>query len=166
MRNLQKYILISLCLFTSIISFGQQTEQLTEAQKRERVEKQTKPFKIDYFTKDTNVFYVLEASIDKGKIVINDNATIKEVSGKLPYATGDFEIEMINNQGEIIGRHFIENPLIIRSCDEKSSTVTTINKGTVFIPFIKSNLIATLVFKKNKERIGQVDISNVAINKN
>ncbi|MCB0464655.1 MAG: hypothetical protein KDC78_03115 [Aequorivita sp.] len=150
--------LISACLF---FTFSVKAQEENDEQKRDRVEKNTKPFNMNYFSKAENSFYVLEANVANNKIVIDSTATILVVPGKLPYPSGNFKVSVLDNQGEKLTEYFIQDPLIARSCDGESNNLSPLETGRISIVLPKNNAIATLIFTRDKERVDTVDISDL-----
>lgn len=148
------------CLFLTIAAKAQEENN---EQKRERVEKSTKPFNPSYFSLSENSFYVLEAMIVNNQIVIDSTATISVVPGKLPYPSGNFKVAVMDKQGKQITEYFMQDPLNIHSCEGENNHVGSLKNGRVFISLPKNNSIGKLIFSRDKERIGTVDIGDLIV---
>ncbi|MCZ4319202.1 hypothetical protein O4H26_09380 [Aequorivita viscosa] len=151
---------ITACLLLSIAA---QAQEENDEQKRALVEKNTTPFNLNYFSISENSFYVLEAMVVNNKIVIDSSATISVVPGKLPYPSGDFKVSILDKQGNQILEYFMQDPLIARSCEGEKNHTTPLEKGRAYISLPKNNTISTLVFTRDKEQIGTVDIGNLIV---
>jgi hypothetical protein len=161
MKTINKIFFITACLLLTITVKAQEENN---EQKRDRVEKSTKPFNPNYFSIAENSFYVLEAMVINNKIVIDSTATIKVVPGKLPYPNGDFKVSILDKQGQRISEYVMQDPLIARSCEgENNNNITPLDKGRAFIALPKNNNIGTLVFSRGKERVGTVDIGDLIV---
>ncbi|MGB5237183.1 MAG: hypothetical protein WBM43_09285 [Flavobacteriaceae bacterium] len=150
------WVLVSI-LFISTISFSQDDK----SQKRDETEKNTSPFSINHFSKDSNSYYVLKARVSAGKIVIDEEATIKEVGGKLPYPSGNFRVEILDLEGKALADFNMQDPLLVRSCDEGGNHITNIDTGTVYIPMPKSSDIANIRFSRDRETIQEIEVTEV-----
>lgn len=160
MKTLNNLFFITACLLLTIAA---QAQEENDEQKRERVEKNTKPFNPSYFSLSENSFYVLEAMVVDNKIVIDSTATISVVPGNLPYPNGDFKVSILDKQGKQISEYFMQDPLIARSCEGENNNITPLEKGRVFISLPKNNSIGTLIFTRGKERVGTVDIGDLIV---
>jgi len=160
MKTLNKILFILACLLLTISAKAQQE---SDQQKRERVEKNTEPFNPNYFSIAENSFYVLEATIEDNKIVIDSTATIAVVPGKMPYPNGNFKVAILDRNGEKISEYLMQDPLIARSCEGENDNVTPVDKGRVYISLPKNTNIGTLIFSRGKERVGTVDIGNLIV---
>ncbi|MDZ7604583.1 MAG: hypothetical protein U5K79_03125 [Cyclobacteriaceae bacterium] len=159
MKNLGIYLTILCCaLFVS----NAQSQQDSTAD-RDRVEKSTAPFSIDYFSKK-NAILVLTTSFDKNGLVIDEKSRIVEVNGKMPYPSGRLNIKVLNRGGEEIFNYFMQDPMQLRSCDEKESKVIFIEKGIIQLPLPLSKDIATLVLTRDEKPFHKVDIQRVVEN--
>ena len=99
------YMLIAcLCIGTAAIA-----QEENDEQKRNQVEKNTKPFNMQYFTAPKNSFYVLEANIIENKIVIDSTARLTVAPGKLPYPSGNFMVSVLDKQGKQITEYLINS---------------------------------------------------------
>ncbi|WP_416445243.1 hypothetical protein ACH3O9_05915 [Leeuwenhoekiella sp. A16] len=159
MKTLYRLITILILLLLGIVATAQEKTE-TDDEVRARVEKNTSPYTPDYFSKNQNGIYVLELTVKEGQIV-NDNATIKEVAGKMPYSTGDFNIRLLGGQQEVIANLKMQDPLLLRSCDEGETHLSNLKEGRIFIPLPKSNKITNLEFFRGKERIGGIDVASL-----
>ena len=148
------------CLLFTIAA---QAQEENDEQKRERVEKNTKPFNPNYFSLSENSFYVLEAVIVDNRIVIDSTARISLVPGKMPYPNGNFKVSIMDRQGKQISEYFMLDPLTARSCEGEDKHISPMGKGRVFISLPKNNNIGTLIFTRGKERIGTVDIGDLIV---
>lgn len=160
MKTLNRIFLITACLLLTITVKAQEENN---EQKRDRVEKNTKPFSLNYFSQAENSFYVLEANVAGNKIVIDSTATILVVPGKLPYPSGNFKVSVLDKQGKQITEYFMQDPLTARSCEGEKDHLSPLDKGRVSIALPKNNSIGTLVFTRDKERVGTVDIGDLII---
>lgn len=161
MKTLYRLITILILLLLGIVATAQEKTE-TDDEVRARVEKNTSPYTPDYFSKNQNGIYVLELTVKEGQIV-KDNATIKEVAGKMPYSTGDFNIRLlgVGGQQEVIANLKMQDPLLLRSCDEGETHLSYLKDGRIFIPLPKSNKITNLEFFRGKERIGGIEVANL-----
>jgi len=159
MKTIEKYR-ISLAIFCCV-AFIPANAQVDDNSNKEEVEKNTDVFRLDYFSKDKNSFYMVKAMIKDGTIELDEDSEITEVPGKLPYPTGSFRINVLDSQGEVIAAYNIQDPLTVRSCDEDSSVVSPSSRGTVYLPLPKSSDIAKLEFMKEKKIIGILDLSEL-----
>lgn len=148
------------CLLFTIAA---QAQEENDEQKRDRVEKSTKPFNPNYFSLPENSFYVLEAMVVDNKIVIDSTATISVVPGKMPYPNGNFKVTIMDKQGKQISEYFMQDPLIARSCEGEDNHNSLLKNGRVFISLPKNNSIGTLIFTRGKERVGTVDIGDLIV---
>ncbi|CAM3514965.1 hypothetical protein [Aequorivita lipolytica] len=160
MKTLNKVLFIVACLLLTITANAQEEN---DEQKRDRVEKSTKPFNPSYFSLSENSFYVLEAMVVDNKIVIDSSATIALVPGKMPYPSGNFKVSIMDKQGKQISEYFMQDPLIARSCEGENNNLTPLEKGRVYISLPKNNNIGTLIFSRGKERVGTVDVGDLII---
>lgn len=160
MKTLNKLFFLTACL---LLTMTVKAQEENDEQKRDRVEKSTKPFNMNYFSTTENSFYVLEANVVDNKIVIDSTATILVVPGKLPYPSGDFKITVLDKQGNQITEYFMQDPLIARSCEGENDHLSPIDKGRISIAIPKNNAIGTLVFTRNKERVGTVEIGDLIV---
>jgi len=160
MKTLTKIFYILACLLFTIAANAQEEN---DEQKREQVEKNTKPFNPNYFSLSENSFYVLEAMVVDNKIVIDSTATISVVPGKMPYPNGNFKVSILDRQGAKISEYFMQDPLLARSCEGEDKNLTPLDKGRVYISLPKNNSIGSLIFTRGKERIGTVDIGDLIV---
>ena len=160
MKTLNKLFLITACL---LLTMTVKAQEENDEQKRDRVEKSTKPFNMNYFSLSENSFYVLEARVADNKIVIDSTATIKVVPGKLPYPSGNFKVSVLDKQGKQITEYLMQDPLIARSCEGENNNLGTLDVGRVYIALPKNNSIGTLVFTRDKEQVGTVDIGDLIV---
>ncbi|MDN3725488.1 hypothetical protein QRD02_13950 [Aequorivita sp. SDUM287046] len=160
MRTLKNILLV---MAISLVTMAAQAQEENDEQKRDRVEKNTKPFNPNYFSVAENSFYVLEAMVVDNKIVIDSTATITVVPGKLPYPNGDFKVSVLDKQGGRIMEYYMQDPLLARSCEGENDNLTPLKNGRVYISLPKNNNIGTLVFSRGKERVGTVDIGNLIV---
>jgi hypothetical protein len=156
MKNLRVSFSILCCI---LIGSNAQAQQDTAAD-RDRVEKNTAPFSIEYFSKK-NTFLVFTTSFDKSGLVIDEKSRIEEVNGKMPYPSGRLNIKVLNRRGELILDYFMQDPMQIRSCEEKESTVILIEKGIIQLPLPLSKDITTLVLTRDEKPFHKVDIQSV-----
>lgn len=155
-----KNLIIS-CLILVCISISIGYAQDTQSNDREKVEKNTSQFSLDYFSKKENSFYVLTAIVIENKIVIDEKTSVTEVPGKMPYEVGNFRVDVLDQQGERIAGYFMQDPMTVRTCEKESGQVTTIQKGTIQIPMPKSRNIAALNISRDKKRIQRLDVRKV-----
>lgn len=127
---------------------------------RDRVEKNTAPFSMDYFNKK-NTFLVFTTSFDKGGLVIDEKSSIEEVNGKMPYPSGRLNIKVLNRQGEQLLNYFMQDPMQVRSCEEKESRIIQIEKGIIQLPLPMSRDIATIVLAREEKIVGRVDVQAI-----
>lgn len=127
---------------------------------RDRAEKNTAPFSMDYFSKK-NTFLVFTTSFDKGGLVIDEKSSIEEVNGKIPYPSGRLNIKVLNRQGEQLLSYFMQDPMEVRSCEEKESRIIQIDKGIIQLPMPMSREIATIVLTREEKIIGRTDVQAV-----
>mgnify|MGYP003648831961 CR=1 FL=1 len=153
------YIIMGLLFMATTVKAQEESDE----QKRDRVEKTTKPFNLNYFTASENSFYVLEANIIENKIVIDSTARLTVAPGKLPYPSGNFKVSVLDKQGKQIVEYLMQDPLLARSCEGENNHIDRVEKARVFIALPKNNSIATLVFSRGKEELGKVDIENLII---
>ena len=157
MTNTNKLLFICLCLLVNQIVLAQQKSQ----EDRERAEKNTAPFTMDYFNTNKNSYYVLTTSFEKNRLIIDEKTRIVEVSGKFPYQSGQLNIRVMDRQGELISSYFMQDPMIVRSCDDEESEVIQLEKGIMQIPLPRSSDIAILEFVKDEKSLGRTDIRQV-----
>ena len=150
------WVLLSI-LFITTISFSQDDK----SQKRDETEKNTSPFSINHFNKDSNSYYVLTAMISAGKIVIDQEASIKEVGGKLPYPSGNFRVQILDLEGKALADYHMQDPLLVRSCDVGGNHITSIDTGTVYIPMPKSSDITKIRFSRDRETLQEIEVAEV-----
>ena len=151
---------INILLFLVSITFFSNAQETNE-QKRVNAEKHTAPFKIDYFSINKQSFYVLETQVINNKIVSDSLTKIIEVAGKLPYSSGNFKVSILDENGEILQTLSMADPLEIRSCEEGKNHIRQIGKGKIYIPLPKSSKITRLVFTKDKDTVGKIDIATL-----
>lgn len=157
MKTIFKISVSVLCLMI-FLPIGAQEDN---KEKRETVEKNTAPFGVDYFDKSKNSFYVLSLNVQDGELVLDEEAVLNEVPGKLPYARGNFKVSMLDQDGRIIGEHHMPDPLLIRSCDKEGNNFKQLDKGLIQIPLVKSTEITQIVFTRGKERVATIDLSEM-----
>ncbi len=157
MTNTTKILIICLCLLAGQHVTAQQKSQ----EDRKKAEKNTAPFSPDYFNIKKNSYYVLTTSFADNKLIIDDRTKIVEVGGKFPYQSGQLNVRVMNREGKVITSYFMQDPMVIRSCDNEKSEVTRLEKGTVQIPLPRSSDIAMVELVKNKKSLGRVDIREV-----
>lgn len=156
---MRKLIIHSSILFCVLISTHAIAQQDPTAD-RDRVEKNTAPFSMDYFSKK-NTFLVFTTSFDKSGLVIDEKTSIEEVNGKMPYPSGRLNIKVLNRQGEQLMNYFMQDPMQVRSCEEKESRVIQIEKGIIQLPLPMSKEIAMIVLTREEKIIGRVDVQAV-----
>ncbi len=156
---MRKLIIHSSILFCVLISTYANAQQDPTAD-RDRVEKNTAPFSLDYFSKK-NTFLVFTTSFDKSGLVIDEKSRIEEVNGKMPYPSGRLNIKVLNRQGEQILDYFMQDPMQVRSCEEKESTVIQIERGIIQLPLPMSREIATIVLAREEKTISRLDVQAV-----
>jgi hypothetical protein len=155
---MRKLIIHSSILFCVLISTYANAQQ--DPTDRDRVEKNTAPFSLDYFSKK-NTFLVFTTSFDKSGLVIDEKSRIEEVNGKMPYPSGRLNIKVLNRQGEQILDYFMQDPMQVRSCEEKESTVIQIERGIIQLPLPMSREIATIVLAREEKTISRLDVQAV-----
>jgi hypothetical protein len=150
------WVIVSLFFMTSL-AYAQEDK----SQKREETEKNTSPFSVNHFNKESNSYYVLSANVIAGKIVIDEEATITEVGGKMPYPSGTFRVMILDLNGETLADYHMQDPLIVRSCDEGGNHITSVDKGSVYIPMPKSSNIARIRFSRDRKAIQEIEVAEV-----
>ena len=156
---MRKLIINSIIIFIVLIASYANAQQDTSADK-DRVEKNTAPFSMDYFSKK-NTFLVFTTSFDKSGLVIDEKSSIEEVNGKMPYPSGRLNIKVLNRRGEQILDYFMQDPMQVRSCDEKESRIIQIEKGIIQLPLPMSREIATIVLAREDKTISRLDVQAV-----
>lgn len=157
MENIKFYVLAILCVIS--ISFGYaQTQQSNEIDK---VEKNTSPFSLNYFSNKESSLYVLTARVQDKKIVIDEKATIVEVPGKLPYNVGNFKVNVLDRQGELLSSFTMQDPMLVRSCEKETGEVSLMEKGQIQIPIPKAKNIAQIDIFRDEKRVQRLDIKKV-----
>jgi len=157
MENIKIYVLTMLCVIS--ISFGHaQTQQPNEIDK---VEKNTAPFSLNYFSNKENGLYVLTVRVENTKILIDEKATIEEVPGKLPYNVGNFKVNVLDRQGELLSSFTMQDPMLVRSCEKETGEVSLMEKGQIQIPLPKSKNIAAIDIFRDEKRVQRLNIEKV-----
>jgi hypothetical protein len=156
MRNSGINLTILCCILFASIAQAQQDSTAD----RERVEQNTAPFSIEYFSKK-NTFLVFTTSFDKNGLVIDEKSRIEEVNGKMPYPSGRLNVSVLDRRGEQIFNYFMQDPMQIRSCEEKESVVIMIEKGTIQLPLPSSKDIATVVLTRDEKPFHKLDIQSI-----
>ncbi|GAA3608033.1 hypothetical protein Q4Q39_10185 [Flavivirga amylovorans] len=155
MKTIYKIALVFMCLNNVLAIQAQEGND----KKRKQAEKNTSPFTIDHFSIQEQSFYVLTVHVTDGNIVLDERAVLKEVGGKLPYKRGNFNIELLNTEGRVISNYSIPDPFLIRSCEEGKDNYTFLKTGTVQIPFQKSQDMSRLLLTRDKQTVGDLDLS-------
>lgn len=156
MKTFYRFITILFLLLLGIVAKAQE-ETETPEEMRARVEKSTSPYSPSYFN---NSIYVLELQVKDGEI-IKDNAVIKEVSGKMPHPAGNFGVRVLGSNQEVVADYKMQDPLLLRSCDEGNTHRSYLENGTINIPIPKAGNIQSLIFSRGKERIGSIEITDL-----
>lgn len=143
------------------MAFLPNSAQEDNKEKRATVEKNTAAFAVDYFDKNKHSFYVLSLQVKDGAPILDEEAVIDEVPGKLPYNRGNFKVSMLDQDGRIIGDYHMPDPLLIRSCDEEGNNLKVREEGLIHIPLLKSSAITQIVFTREKEPIASIDVSEL-----
>lgn len=159
MRTQRIILLFSLILLAASGALAQQDD----SPEKERVEKNTAPFSMDYFS-GKNAFLVLTTSFDKSGIYIDEKSEITEVKGKMPYPSGRLNIKVMNVNGERILDYFMQDPMEVRSCEDKESRVIRIDKGIIHVPLPVSKEISTIVLSRDDKVVQRVDIQKLIEN--
>ncbi len=146
-----------MCLMAFLPNIAQEDQK----EKRETVEKNTAAFAVNYFDKSKNSFYVLSLNVKDGVPVLDEEAELTEVAGKLPYNRGNFKVSLLDEDRRIIGDYNMPDPLLIRSCDEAGNNIKLVDKGLIHIPLLKSSAITQIVFTRGKERVATIDVSEM-----
>ncbi|WP_303317601.1 hypothetical protein Q4Q34_16930 [Flavivirga abyssicola] len=155
MKTIYKIIVALICITNVLAIQAQETNE----EKRKQAEKNTSPFTLGHFSINEHSFYVLTVHVTDGTIVLDERAVLKEVGGKLPHQRGNFNIELLNTEGKVISNYMIPDPLLVRSCEEGKDDNTFLKSGTIQIPFQKSPDISRLVLIRDKQTVGNLDVT-------
>jgi hypothetical protein len=161
MKNL-KTILMLVLIFA--LSLGTQAQGDDSKSDREKVEKSTAPFSMNYFNDESNRYFVMTLQVDKGKVLVNEKAKLVEVRGKFPYQTGNLNVQVLDQQGEKLSSYFMQDQLIVRACEEKEGVTDLLNNGTIQFILPNSNRISSLVLSKNQNEVQRLEVRNVVEN--
>ncbi|WP_417590542.1 hypothetical protein [Owenweeksia hongkongensis] len=157
MKTLYKLNLMVLFVLICATAFAQETPD----QQRDKVEKNTAPYSTDYFTRSGNSYYVMTLSVEKGKMVVDQNSKLEEVKGKFPYQRGNLNVQVMDTKGERLANFFMPDPLVVRSCEGEGSETTPIQKGSIQIPLPKASNIGKIELVRGKQTVDRVDVSAV-----
>ena len=158
MKNFKNYILLVFCIGLGYNAYSQEGTSKSE---RERVEKSTSPFSTNYFAAANNSYYVITLAFEKGRVLVDEKSRIVEVPGKFPYPSGNLNVKVLDRQGEKITDYFMQDPMIVRSCEEKGSSLMVLEKGTMQLLLPKSDKIAMIELIRNGKSIAKVNVSPV-----
>lgn len=161
MKSLYQYFFFILCLALSIAGQAQEETKDNSKQDRDRAEKNTAPFSLDYFNKPGNSHLVLTLQVKEGKLVADEQARVQKVQGKMPYPTGNLSVKILDKQGELIDQYQMQDPLIVRSCEDEKSETKSLQNGSIQLMLPSSANVATVVLERNKQRVQQVDVKAV-----
>ncbi|TGV01546.1 hypothetical protein [Flavivirga rizhaonensis] len=155
MKTIYKIVVVLICITNVLATQAQETNE----EKRKQAEKNTSPFTLGHFSINEHSFYVLTVHVTDGTIKLDERAVLKEVGGKLPHQRGNFNIEVLNTEGRVISNYIIPDPFLVRSCEEGKEDNTFLKSGMIQIPFQKSPDISRLVLTKDKQTVGNLDLT-------
>lgn len=159
MKTIYKSLVITICLLTAFSGNAQTKEN--DLQKRQRVEKNTPAFSLDFFSSDKNTFYVLEVSVKDNEIVFDETAKIQEVAGKPSFSVGDMRVTLLDKQGKQITEYYIQDPLDIYSCDGEDDNVSSLKNGRIFINIPKRDNIGQIILSKDNRKYGTFNLEKM-----
>ena len=151
---IKQIFLILLCIGLSTNGWSQEDKEV----KRTQTEKNTKPFELNYFTSNENRFYVLEVAVINKAVVIDSTAIVREVPGKLPYPTGNFNVSVVNENNEVIADYQMPDPVLQRSCEDGKNNLAYLENGRILIALPKNNTIDRVILRRDKEEVSNLDI--------
>lgn len=150
-----------MCTTLTISTSAQEQKNDSSKQDRDRAEKNTAPFSMDYFNKPGNSYLVMTLQVDDGKLVVNENTRVQEVKGKMPYPSGNLNVKLIDQKGEVVNQYQMQDPLILRSCEDEKSELKPIQKGNVQIMLPRNGNVASIELSRGKETIQRVNVKDV-----
>lgn len=153
-----KYIMITLFCFTFVTSGLAQDDKES---KRAEAEKSTKPFGLNYFTSSENRLFILEVAVIDKAIVLDTTATIKEVPGKLPYPSGDFNVSVMGANNEVIADFKMPDPVVQRSCEEGKDNLGVLDNGRISITLPGNRAITRVILKRDNEEVSNLDVATL-----
>jgi len=158
MKLLYKNIFLTICIVLSLSVQAQEKEKDNSNQDRDRAEKSTAPFSLNYFNKPGNSYLVLTLQVKEGKLVADERTKVQEVKGKMPYPTGNLSVRVLDAQGELLDQYQMQDPLVVRSCEDEKSETKPVTNGTVQIMLPPSGNIATIELLRDKQTVQRISV--------
>ena len=157
MKKINIILVCILCLMFNMPCLAQEGATADRA----KVEKNTAPFSLKYFSIQKHSHYVLVLRVIDRKIVIDEKSKIVEVPGKFPYEVGDFRVNVLDRNGEKISSYKMRDPMLVWTSEQEKNEVTYMKKGKIHIPLPKNKEIASLELVRKDKVFQKLDVSKL-----
>jgi hypothetical protein len=137
------------------------------AEANETIQKASSPF-IPIALTDTSKTHIgIKVNFDNGLFVL-DTSSISVRPGRLPYLKNNnmpFVVIYKDASGKQLGKHQIEDPTVITSCDEGGKPFTKkLSKGSFELLLPNNTQISTVEFTYNDKKVAELRIPSLNVN--